>query len=279
MPRRASRHSSPSASRASRGDRRMDLGIRGRVALVTGGARSLGKADATTLAAEGCPIAIVDLDGDGAAGAAGEIEAAGGRARGYACDIRESAQVQEVVGHIERDLGPVDICVNNAGLIYTVAQLKDMKDEDWELNLAVNLTGTYKVTKAVFPGMRERRWGRIVVMASIAGLMGGFGQTTYATSKIGLIGFARSVALEGARYNVTCNAIAPGIIAPNAKLSPLYERMVKRVAMQREGEPEDVANTVAFLCSERARYITGAVVTVTGGKDLFTFCIPTQGGT
>jgi 3-oxoacyl-[acyl-carrier protein] reductase len=108
-------------------------------------------------------------------------------------------------------------------------------------------------------------------MASIAGLMGGFGQTAYATSKIGLIGFAKSVALEGARYNVTCNAIAPGIIAPNAKLSPLYERMVKRIAMQREGEPEDVASAVAFLCSERARYITGAVLTVTGGMDLFTF--------
>jgi len=249
----------------------VDLGIRGRVALVTGGARRLGLADATTLAGEGCAVAIVDLDGDGAAEAAGQITASGGRAQGYACDIRETAQVQDVAGRIAHDLGPVDICVNNAGLIYTVAQLKDMKDEDWELNLAVNLTGTYKVTKAVFPGMRERRWGRIVVMASIAGLMGGFGQTAYATSKIGLIGFARSVALEGARYNVTCNAIAPGIIAPNAKLSPLYERMVKRVAMQREGEPEDVANTVAFLCSERARYITGAVVTVTGGMDLFTF--------
>ncbi len=105
----------------------MDLGIRGKVALVTGAARSLGKADAQALAAEGCAIAILDLDGDGAAGAAGEIEASGGRARGYACDIRESAQIQDVVSRVERDLGPVDICVNNAGLIYTVAQLKDMK--------------------------------------------------------------------------------------------------------------------------------------------------------
>src|SRR5258705_2793564 len=148
----------------------MDLGIRGKVALVTGAARSLGKADAQALAAEGCAIAVLDLDGDGAAGAAGEIEAAGGRARGYACDIRESAQIQDVVSRIGRDLGPVDICVNNAGLIYTVAQLKDMKDEDWELNLAVNLTATYKVTNAVFPGMRERRWRRIVVIAPIARL-------------------------------------------------------------------------------------------------------------
>ena len=249
----------------------MDLGIRGKVALVTGAARSLGKADALALAGEGCKIAIVDLNAEGAEEAAKEITTAGGHARGYACDIRETGQVQDVVARIENDLGPVDICVNNAGMIYTVGQLKDMRDEDWEFNLAVNLTGTMKVTRAVFPEMRERRWGRIVCMASIAGLMGGFGQTAYATSKIGLIGFAKSVALEGARYNVTCNAIAPGIIAPNAKLSPLYDRMVKRVAMQREGEPEDVANAVAFLCSERARYITGAVLTVTGGMDLFTF--------
>ena len=249
----------------------MDLGIRDRVALVTGAARSLGKADALALAAEGCRVAIVDLNAEGAEETAKEIGAAGGLARGYGCDIREAAEVARAVAEVEKDLGPVDICVNNAGFIYTVAQLKDMKDEDWALNLAVNLTGTYNVTKAVFPGMRERRWGRIIVMASIAGLMGGFGQTAYATTKMGVIGFAKSVALEGARANVTCNAIAPGIIAPNAGLSPLYERMVKRIAMQREGQPEDVANAVTFLCSERAGYITGAVIPVTGGMDLFTF--------
>jgi len=249
----------------------MDLGIKGRVALVTGGARSLGKADCLALAAEGCKIVVLDLNAEGADATAREIEDQGGVARGYEVDITNRAQLAEVVGKAQSDVGPVDICVNNAGIIYTLGQLKDMPDADWDFNLQVNLTGTYNVTKAIFGGMRERKWGRIICMASIAGLMGGFGQTAYATGKMGLVGFAKSVALEGARYNITSNVIAPGIIGPNANLSPMFDRMVKRVAMQVEGQPEDVASAITFLCSERARYITGAVLTVTGGMDLFTF--------
>lgn len=249
----------------------MDLGIKGKVALVTGGARSLGKQDCLTLAGEGCKVVVLDMNGDGAAETAKEITDAGGTARAYAVDITDRPALSAVIRRAEADVGPVDICVNNAGWVYTVAQLKDMKDEDWDLNLKINLTGTYNVTKAVFPGMRERKWGRVVSMASIAGLLGGFGQTAYATGKMGVVGFAKSLALEGARYNVTSNVIAPGIIGPNANLSPMYDRMVKRVAMQKEGQPEDIANAIAFLCSERARYITGAVLTVTGGMDLFTF--------
>ena len=249
----------------------MDLGIKGRVALVTGGARSLGKADCLALASEGCKIVVLDLNAEGATETAREIADKGGMARGYEADITNRAQLTDVIARAQSEVGPVDICVNNAGIIYTLGQLKDMQDSDWDLNIQVNLTGTYNVTKAVFSGMRERRWGRVICMASIAGLMGGFGQTAYATGKMGLVGFAKSVALEGARYNITSNIIAPGIIGPNANLSPMYERMVKRVALQAEGQPEDVANAITFLCSERARYITGAVLTVTGGMDLFTF--------
>jgi 3-oxoacyl-[acyl-carrier protein] reductase len=249
----------------------VDLGIRDRVAVVTGGARSLGRADAEVLAAEGARVAVLDLNAEGAEDVAKAITAAGGTARGYECDVTNGARVGEIVAAVERDLGPVAICVNNAGFIYTMAKLPETTEQDWNLNLAINLTGTFNVTKAVFPGMRDRGWGRIVCMASIAGLQGGFGQTAYATTKMGVVGFAKSVALEGARANVTCNVVAPGIVGPNARLSPLYDRMVSRVAMRREGEPEDVAWAVAFLCSDRARYITGAVLTVTGGMDLFTF--------
>jgi 3-oxoacyl-[acyl-carrier protein] reductase len=147
-------------------------------------------------------------------------------------------------------------------------------DALWDRDLKVNLTGAFNVSKAVWPHMKQRNWGRIIMMSSIAGALGGFGQASYSTTKAGLVGLARTLALEGARYNITVNAIVPGIIGTEAfKMGrpDMNERMIKRVALRRPGEPEDIANAITFLCSPAAGYITGVALPVTGGLDLFTF--------
>src|SRR5438132_13724520 len=148
----------------------MDLGIKGRVALVTGGARSLGKADCLALASEGCKLVILDLNAEGAAETAREIVDQGGTARGYEADITNRPQLAEVIAQAQSEVGPVDICVNNAGFIYTMGPLKDMQDADWDMNLQINLTSIYIVPKVAFPGMRERKWGHVICMASVAAL-------------------------------------------------------------------------------------------------------------
>jgi len=140
--------------------------------------------------------------------------------------------------------------------------------------LAVNLTGSFNCAQAVWPQMKERGWGRIVNMASVAGTLGGFGQASYSATKAGLLGLTRTLALEGARHGITCNAIVPGVIgteAFNFGNPKMNERMVQRTAMRRAGEPQDVANAIAFLCSDLASYITGVGLNVSGGIELFTF--------
>ena len=252
----------------------MELGIKDKIAIVTGGARGLGKADAIVLAKEGCQVAIIDILEDSLAQTADELKGRNLNIRTYHLDITDRDAVKECVSQVEHDLGPVDILVNNAAILTTTAQVPNLADELWDRDLAVNLSGAYNMTKAIYPGMRERKWGRIIFMSSIAGLMGGFGQSSYSATKMGVIGLAKSVALEGARSNVTANIIAPGIIGTEAfNLIPeaMKERMRAKVAFRKEGTPDDIAHTVAFLASEKARYITGAVIPITGGMDLFTF--------
>src|SRR5205807_2330215 len=141
-------------------------------------------------------------------------------------------------------------------------------------DLRVNLSGAYNCTKAAWPYMREQGWGRLVYMSSVAGTLGGFGQASYAATKAAVIGLGRSMALEGARFGITANIVAPGIIATEAFKAgnpKMNDRMILRTAMRAAGEPEDVASTIVFLCSPEARYVTGQVIAVAGGIDLFTF--------
>jgi 3-oxoacyl-[acyl-carrier protein] reductase len=275
----------------------LEIDLSGRVALVTGGSRGLGRADALTLARAGADVVIADIqlesDSGEAADAYGplaqaarsqglvftestadEIEQLGRRSLALLCDVTDRAGVAATVDRIVEELGSVDILVNNAGTLDHVGQLGDQQPELWERDLRVNLTGAFNCAQAVWPHMVERGWGRIVNMASVAGTLGGFGQASYSTTKAGLLGLTRSLALEGARHGITCNAIVPGIIGTEAfdfGNPAMNERMVKRTAMRRPGEPQEVANAIAFLCSDLASYITGVGLNVSGGIELFTF--------
>jgi 3-oxoacyl-[acyl-carrier protein] reductase len=275
----------------------IELDLSGRVALVTGGSRGLGRADALTLARAGADVVIADIQvesdesGDAeqygilAAAArqqglvyteqtAAEIQAMGRRAAAIKCDVTDREVVAETVERVVREFGSLDILVNNAGTLDHVAQLGDQSPELWDRDLRVNLTGAFNCAQAVWPHMKERGWGRIVNMASVAGTLGGFGQASYSTTKAGLLGLTKSLALEGARHGITVNAIVPGVIgteAFNFGNEQMNERMIKRTAMRRAGEPQDIANAIAFLCSDLASYITGVGLNVSGGIELFTF--------
>jgi 3-oxoacyl-[acyl-carrier protein] reductase len=203
-----------------------------------------------------------------------EIEAMGRRALAVKCDVTDSNQVEQAVARAVGALGAVDILVNNAGTLDHVGQLENQAPELWERDLRVNLTGAFNCCRAVWPHMKGRGWGRIVNMASVAGTLGGFGQASYSTTKAGLLGLTKSLALEGARHGITVNAIVPGIIGTEAfhfGNPEMNERMVKRTALRRAGEPQDIANAIAFLSSELASYITGVELNVSGGIELFTF--------
>jgi len=275
----------------------LEIDLSGRVALVTGGSRGLGRADALTLARAGADVAIADiqLESDSgedaerygvlaqAARAQGmvyteatvdEIRGLGRSALAVKCDVTDRAQVDAAVARVVDELGGVDILVNNAGTLDHVAQFHDQRPELWERDLRVNLTGGFNCAQAVWPHMQERGWGRIVNMASVAGTLGGFGQASYATTKAGLLGLTKSLALEGARHGITVNAIVPGVIGTEAfefGNSEMNERMIKRTALRRAGEPQEVANAIAFLCSDLASYVTGIELNVSGGIELFTF--------
>jgi 3-oxoacyl-[acyl-carrier protein] reductase len=275
----------------------LEIDLGGRVALVTGGSRGLGREDALVLARAGADVVIADIQVESDASddaerygvlaraakaqglvyseqTASEIAALGRRSVALKCDVTDRDQVQATVAQVVDEFGSVDILVNNAATLDHVGQLGDQVPELWERDLRVNLTGAFNCAQAVWPHMVERRWGRIVNMASVAGTLGGFGQASYSTTKAGVLGLTKTLALEGARHGITANAIVPGIIgteAFNFGNPAMNERMIKRTALRRPGAPADVANAIAFLCSDLAAYITGVALEVDGGISLFTF--------
>jgi 3-oxoacyl-[acyl-carrier protein] reductase len=274
----------------------LEIDLAGRVALVTGGSRGLGRADALTLARAGADVVIADIqvesdDSDVAEwgplaqvaraqglvyteATAGEIQELGRRSAAIKCDVTDRAEVDATVARVVEEFGSLDILVNNAGTLDHAAQFQNQSPELWERDLRVNLTGAFNCAQAVWPHMKEGGWGRIVNMASVAGTLGGFGQASYSTTKAGLLGLTKTLALEGGRHGITCNAIVPGVIgteAFNFGNAEMNQRIVNRTVFRRPGDPQDVANAIAFLCSDLAAYVTGIELNVSGGVELFVF--------
>jgi 3-oxoacyl-[acyl-carrier protein] reductase len=238
----------------------------GRVALVTGASRGIGRAVALTLAARGAEV-VAAARGEHAQGVVDEIRAAGGRAETAAVDVTDASAVQAAVAAVVTRSGRLDILVNNAGITRDQLVLR-MKQDDWDAVLATNLTAAFTCTQAVLKPMLKQRGGRIVNITSVVGQSGNPGQANYAASKAGLIGFTKSVALEVASRGITVNAVAPGLIETDmtrALSAGAQDGWEHRIPLQRLGTPDDVASAVAFLVSDEASYITGHVLAVNGG--------------
>ncbi len=242
--------------------------MNGKIALVTGGSRGIGRAIALQLAKDGCDVAVLYAGRREAADqTVSLLEAAGARALAIQCDVSDGEAAAAAVGEVEKTLGPIAILVNNAGIIRDGLTMR-MSSEDFRAVIDVNLTGAFHMIRACLPGFVRRRAGRIVNITSVSGMMGNPGQANYASSKAGLIGLTKTVAREVASRGVTVNAVAPGFIETDmtAGMSEAaLQKGLSAVPMGRIGKPEDVANAVSFLASDAAGYVTGCVLKVDGG--------------
>jgi 3-oxoacyl-[acyl-carrier protein] reductase len=239
----------------------------GKLALVTGASRGIGKAIAVTFAKEGADVALFATDEAKLKATADEVTAAGRKAFARAVDLRKTDDVKAAIDAARDALGGLDVLVNNAGITKDQLILR-MKDEDWADVLDVNLTGMFRVTKAAARHLMKSKAGRVINVTSIVGLMGNAGQSNYAASKAGIVGFTKSLARELSSRAVTVNAIAPGFITTDMTASMTDEQkkqLAERIPLGRTGAPEEVAHVAAFLASDRAAYVTGEVIKVDGG--------------
>ena len=239
------------------------INLTGKVALVTGSTRGIGRAIAEMLVACGARVVVVGRDLAVAERVAEEI----GEARGFACDVSDPASITMLVQSVEDAFGSLDILVNNAGITKDNLMAR-MKDEDWDAVMATNLRSAFVATRAAQRGMMKRRWGRIINITSVVGLVGNKGQANYAASKAGLIGFTKAAAKELSSRNILVNAVAPGYIQTDmtAKLGDEARAALSaQIPLDRLGDPKDIAGAVAFLASDLAAYITGQVLVVDGG--------------
>lgn len=243
------------------------MSLEGKVAIVTGGAQGIGRAIAEALARDGADIVVADLDPGRSQEAVAAVQQLGRRALNVKVNVADFNDVKAMADHVMKEWGKIDILVNNAGITRDGLLLR-MKEEDWNLVMQVNLNGTFHCTKVVLQPMTKARYGRIVNIASIVGVMGNAGQANYAASKAAVIGFTKTVAREYAGRAVTVNAVAPGFIdtAMTQGLSPdVKETLQKQIPLGRLGQPSDIAAAVRFLVSDEASYITGHVLHVNGG--------------
>lgn len=242
--------------------------LAGKNALVTGGSRGIGKAIALELAKQGANVAInYSNNKELAEEVVREIQKYNVKSIAVKADVSKEEEVNNMIKSIKEIFGSIDILVNNAGITKDTLLLR-MKIEDWQKVIDINLKGTFLCTKAVIRDMMRQKYGKIVNIASVVGITGNAGQANYSASKAGIIGFTKSVAKELAVKNININAIAPGFIQTDMtdELSDsIKAEMLNAIPMKRYGKPEDIANVVAFLCSEKASYITGQVIHVDGG--------------
>ena len=241
--------------------------VNNKVALVTGAARGIGQATALRLAANGCDLALCDVEVDWIQETAAKVRALGRRAEVFSMNVADGEAVTRAVKEVEAAFGRIDVLVNNAGITRDGLMMR-MSEEDWDAVLDINLKGAFLCTKAVSRIMMKQRSGAIVNVASIIGLIGNAGQCNYAASKAGVIALTKSAAKELAPRHIRANAVAPGFIRTKMTddlPAEVRKKMLENIPLQRFGEPEDVAHVIAFLASDEAAYVSGQVVTVCGG--------------